>query len=344
MVVNSSVKIGYALGGGGARGLAHIGVLKVLEEHGIRPDIVAGTSMGSIVGALYSGGLTPGEIEKLALGLDWKKLVNLVDVTLPISGLLKGNRVVSLLRSIMGDMTFSQLKCDFASVATNIINGEQVVLRDGSLIEAIRASISIPGIFTPVAVEGRYLVDGGLINTVPVSVCRDMGAEYVIGVNVIPRPGQAICNPAKEQQYEACEMPESDETGHGSGSGTSPATHGVSLRSRVEEIETAVRVFFMSHRQRDDKGKLKQTLKPKREKVPRTRSGSPRLADVLSQSLTITEYWLAVENLKGADLAISPDVGHVGFWQFNRAAEAIAAGEQAARLVLETNKLPVLSR
>jgi NTE family protein len=344
MAVKSKVKIGYALGSGGARGLAHIGVLKVLEEHGIRPDIVAGTSMGSIIGALYSGGLTPGEIEKLALGLDWRKLLNLVDVTLPISGLLKGNRVVSLLRSIIGEMTFSQLKYDFASVATNIINGEQVVLHDGSLIEAIRASISIPGIFTPVAVAGRYLVDGGLINTVPVSVCRDMGADYVIGVNVIPRPGQAICNPAKSQQYEVCDTLEPDVAGQESGPGRVAVTHGTSLRSRIDGMNDAIRLFIMSHRQRDDQGKLKQTLKSKSGKEPHLRSGSPRLADVLSQSLTITEYWIAAENLKGADLAISPDVGHVGFWQFYRAAEAIAAGEQAARLVLETNKLPVFFR
>ena len=340
MAVKSKEKIGYALGAGGARGLAHIGVLKVLEEHGIHPDVVAGTSMGAIVGALYSGGLTPGEIEKLALGLDWRKLVNLIDVTLPISGLLKGNRVVSLLRSIIGEMTFSQLKYDFASVATNIINGEQVVLRDGSLIEAIRASISIPGIFTPVAVAGRYLVDGGLINTVPVSVCRDMGADYVIGINVIPRPGQAVCNPAREQLYQACETLEPDEAGPVK----LPVTHGTSLRSRIDEMNDAVRLFIMSHRQRDDKSKLKQTLKSKSGKGPHHRSGSPRLADVLSQSLTITEYWIAAENLKGADLAVSPDVGHVGFWQFYRAAEAIAAGEQAARTVLETNKLPVFFR
>ena len=343
MAVKSKVKIGYALGSGGARGLAHIGVLKVLEEQGIRPDVVAGTSMGAIVGALYSGGLTPGEIEKLALGLDWKKLVNLIDVTLPISGLLKGNRVVSLLKSIIGEITFSQLKCNFASVATNIINGEQVVLQDGSLIEAVRASISIPGIFTPVAIAGQYLVDGGLINTVPVSVCRDMGADYVIGINVIPRPGQAVCNPAKEQQYEACDILESDEAGQKSGSIKLPVTHGVSLLARIEEMNDAIRLFVMSHRPRDDKGKLKRTLKSKSGKRPHLRSGSPRLADVLSQSLTITEYWIAAENLKGADLAISPDVGHVGFWQFYRAAEAIAAGEQAARLVLEKNKLTVLS-
>ena len=164
------MKIGYALGGGAARGLSHIGVLKVLHEHGISPDIIIGTSIGAIIGALYAGGYEPSEIEQLALGLDWKKLVYLFDMTLPLSGLLQGKRVVSLLRSILGNLTFPELRCDFACVATDIINGEQVVLRDGSLIEAVRASISIPGIFTPVLIKGRYLVDGGLTNAVPVSV------------------------------------------------------------------------------------------------------------------------------------------------------------------------------
>ncbi len=344
MAVKNKIKVGYALGGGGARGLAHIGVLKVLEEHNIHPDIITGTSMGAIVGALYAGGLTPAEIEDLALGLDWKKLVNLIDVTLPISGLLKGRRVVSLLKSIMGDMTFSQLKCDFACVATNIISGEQVVFSKGSLIEAVRASISIPGIFTPVSIAGRYLVDGGLINTVPVSVCQDMGAGYVIGVNVIPKPGLVICSPERASQLEACESPESGETDNRTMSDEFSEARGGSLLSRIEDIENAIKIFFTPRHRRENKGKLKYSLKPKKEKVRRTRSGSPRLTDVLIQSLTITEYWIAMENLKGANLAISPDVGHVGFWQFNRAAEAIAAGELAARIILEKNTLPILSR
>ena len=127
MSVKGSMKIGYALGGGAARGLSHIGVLKVLDEYGIFPDIIAGTSVGAIVGALYASGYKPGEIEQLVLGLDWKKLVRLVDVTLPLSGLLQGKRVVSLLRSILGDLTFPQLRCAFACVATDIINGEQVI-------------------------------------------------------------------------------------------------------------------------------------------------------------------------------------------------------------------------
>ena len=201
MSIQSRRKIGYALGGGAARGLSHIGVLKGLEEHGIFPDIITGTSMGALIGVLYAGGIKIGDIEQFALRLDFKRLVLLADMTLPLSGLIGGKRVISLLKSILGDLTFSQLKYGFACVATDIKTGEQVILREGSLIEAVRASISLPGIFTPVTIKGRYLVDGGLVNEVPVSVCREMGTEYVIGV---------IFFSEQEQKAVKCELCDGD--------------------------------------------------------------------------------------------------------------------------------------
>ena len=343
MVVNGNMKLGYALGGGAARGLSHIGVLKVLDEQGIVPDIIAGTSIGAIVGALYAGGYKPSEIEQLVLGLDWKKLVRLVDMTLPLSGLLHGKHVVSLLRSVLGDLTFPQLRYDFACVATDIINGEQVVLRDGSLIDAVRASISIPGIFTPVAIKGRFLVDGGLINTVPVSVCRDMGAGYVIGVNVVPDPSKVMCNPNKDHHYQVCGSTKLEEVRDKTGLATESKIDSYSLRSRIADIENATKMFLMSHRPKGGRGILKSPPMAEVNKVRRVRTKSPGLIDVLSQTLTIAEYRVAMENLKDADLAISPDVEEIGFWQFNNAAQAIAAGERAARMVFSGNKLTNLS-
>jgi len=329
------MKIGYALGGGAARGLSHIGVLKVLEEYGIYPDIIAGTSIGAIVGALYAGGYKPIEIEQIVLGLDWKKLVYLVDMTLPISGLLKGKRVVSLLTSILGDLTFSQLGYAFACVATDISNGAQVVLRDGSLIEAVRASISIPGIFTPVAIKGRYLVDGGLVNTVPVSVCREMGAGYVIAVNVIPEPSKLMNNTSEDQQYHVYEPTKLG----GNDLAMIPIIHSHSLRSRIDAIENASKMFFVSHRPKRWRKILESPPLSEPNKARRLRTKSPGLIEVLSQTWTIAEYRIAVENLKDADLAISPDVEEIGFWQFSNAAQAITAGEKAARMALEGNKL-----
>ena len=254
-------KIGYALGGGGARGMSHIGVIKVLEEHGLFPEVIAGTSIGALVGALYAGGLKASEIEQWALGVDWKRMALLVDPGLSVSGLIHGKRITSMLKSLLGDVTFSDLKLGFACVATDILNGQEVVLDSGPVIKAVRASISVPGILTPVKVGGRYLVDGGLVNEVPVSTCRHMGAEYVVGVNVVPGPAGML-----------------------------------------------------------------QESKSKR---------PPTLVKVLSQSLLIAGHRAAIQNMEDADLAISPAVGRIGFFQFDKAAEAIAAGEEAARHALD---------
>jgi NTE family protein len=337
--VKNNIKIGYALGGGGARGLSHIGVLKVLDENGIFPDIIAGTSIGAMVGALYAGGYKPGEIERLVLEMDWKKLVRLADMTFPLSGLLQGKRVVSLLRSILGDLTFPQLRYTFACVATDIINGEQVILRDGSLIEAIHASISIPGIFKPVAIMGRYLVDGSLINAVPVSVCREMGAGYVIGVNVIPEPGKVMCNTNKDQQLQVCESTKLEYTGDEAELVMISRKNIRSLRSRIADIENATKMFITSHLPKGRRGKVESHPLSRVNRVRRLRTKSPRLIEVLSQTLTIAEYQVAAGNLKDADLVINPNVEEIGFWQFNNAAQAISAGERAARIVLDRNKL-----
>lgn len=178
-------KVGYALGGGAARGLFHIGVLKVLDEYAIVPDVIAGTSMGAVIGALYACGLKAAEIEQLALQIDWKQLFYLTDITVPLSGCVQGKRIDALLSSIIKDKTFLDLEIKFACVATDLANGKQTIFREGLVTEAVRASISVPMVFTPKQINGRYFVDGGLVNQVPVSVCREMGADYVIGVNTI---------------------------------------------------------------------------------------------------------------------------------------------------------------
>jgi NTE family protein len=336
----SENKIGYALGGGAARGLAHIGVLKVLEEHGIFPDVIAGTSIGALIGALYAGGLKAADIEQVALQVDWKRVVFLADITTPLSGLIQGKRVISLLKSIMGgDSDFSHLKCPFACVTTDIRSGQQVVLRRGSLVEAVRASISIPGIFTPARIGGRYLVDGGLVNEVPVSVCREMGANYVIGVNVLPDPAKMIQRVEKEQ---AKNVPPSSKAGDSSkGDKLLPALSkelSQSLRSRLDDIEGAVKAFLQQH-QPERQSLIAKPLRLVGVGEPnKLQPKTPRLLYILNQSMAITEYRLAVENLKDADLAISPSVEAIGFWHFDRAAQAIAAGEKAAQYALQQNK------
>jgi NTE family protein len=190
-------KVGLALGGGAARGLAHIGVLEVLEREGIPVDLIAGTSAGAAVGALYAKGRSVAQIKELVHNTGWRRLFSLIDLALPKSGFIEGARIKDLLRSVIGDISFSDLKIPLSCVATDISSGEEVVISDGLVLEGVRASISIPVIFTAVRWRDRYLVDGGLVNPVPVSTVRGMGADFVIAVNVIPPMGVRV-QPPKE--------------------------------------------------------------------------------------------------------------------------------------------------
>lgn len=268
-------KTGYALGGGGARGAAHIGVLKVLEQRGIFPDVIAGTSAGALVGALYAHGLKPTEIEKLALQLNWRELGRFADLTMPRSGLVEGKRFMTRLKSFLGDIQFSDLELPLVCVATDIMTGEEALLCEGSVVDAVRASISVPGLMIPVRQGGRYLVDGGLVNQVPARTCRQMGADYVIGVNVSPNPASV------------------------------PSGRKGARRETEESRQTA-----------------------------------PNLVKVLLQMSLINGYRQAMRDLEYADLVINPPVDDIGLFEFGRAAQAIAVGEEAARRALKSGFPP----
>jgi NTE family protein len=184
---NRKKKIGLALSGGAARGLAHIGVLQVLREENIPIDMIAGTSAGAVMGAVYASGQDINRMIEQALDAGWKRLAPLIDPSFPKTGFIKGRKITRLLSGFVGgNIKFSDLKIPLACVATDIDTGEEVVIDSGSVLEALRASISIPGIFTVVKREGRHLVDGGLTTPVPVRVTRQMGADFIIAVNVNP--------------------------------------------------------------------------------------------------------------------------------------------------------------
>jgi NTE family protein len=176
-------KIGLALGGGSARGWAHVGVIKALEEANIPIHCIAGTSIGSLVGGYYASGSFE-ELEHMAETIQWSTVLRYLDVTLPRQGLVEGKKILEFLRGSLKIKTIENLQIPFCAVAADLITGEEIRIKKGNLAEAIRASISIPGIFNPQKKADRWLVDGGLVNPVPVSAVRAMGADIVIAVDL----------------------------------------------------------------------------------------------------------------------------------------------------------------
>ncbi len=181
----NSPKIGLALGSGGARGLAHIGVLKALEKADIKIDYVAGSSIGALIGAYYAASPTLSKLEEFIFSFNKRKGFALFDPTLR-GGLIKGNKFEKLIEDLLDEKKFERLRIPFSAVATDFNTAEEVVLDNGVLAKAVRASISVPAVFRPVELGKQILADGGLSNPVPVSVVREMGADLVIAVNVEP--------------------------------------------------------------------------------------------------------------------------------------------------------------
>lgn len=180
-MTDERIKIGLALSSGAIRGFSHLGVLQVFEEEGIPVDIIAGTSAGSLVGGLYALGIELKYLIQLATNIKWE---HFTDLTIPKRGLILGKRFLDFLHVLTQNKTFDDVKIPFAAVATDIERGEPVIFRSGSIAEAIRASSSIPGIYVPYRKDGRLLVDGALVDRVPISLVREMGADIVIAVDV----------------------------------------------------------------------------------------------------------------------------------------------------------------
>jgi NTE family protein len=181
---SSILKIGLALGGGIGYGFAHVGVLKVLEESGLTVDIVSGTSVGSLVGALYASGKSAAQIEKIAEDVQWQNLLKLV---IPKEGLVSLETLEDFLKKNCGCGNIEDMKIKFSAVATDLIHSRSVVFDAGSVSKAVRASCSIPGIFTPLHYNGSILVDGGITNNLPVNVVKEQGADFIIAVDVLSR-------------------------------------------------------------------------------------------------------------------------------------------------------------
>ena len=293
-------RIGLALGSGSARGWSHIGVINALERAGIVPDIVCGTSIGALVGAAYAAG-EHARLEPWVRGLKWQSVVGLLDWKLG-GGLMAGGKLTNFFRSQYDDPGIEQLPKAFGCVATDLGSGREVWLREGSVIDAVRASIALPGVFTPARSDGRLLVDGGLVNPVPVSLCRAMGADIVIAVDlnwelVTRRRPRTKVQATPDEQAEQVKQ-------------ATALTHS----GRLEALMT--RIWPFNGAQKND--------------------DIPSMLGVMSASLNIMQVRITQSRLAGepADAMIRPRLPDMGAMDFHRGAAAIDEGERAAELAI----------
>ena len=185
-LVKNNKKVGLVLGCGGARGIAHIGVLKVLEREGIKPSFIVGSSIGAVIAGAYALGMTVEEIEKVALGFNNRaRIGKMFDISLSKGSLIKGNKIIDFLKELFGEATFADVKIPLRIVATDLESGEEVVIKKGSIALAAQASSAIPGLFPPAKYENKYLIDGGIVNPTPIDVAEEMGAEVIVAVDLI---------------------------------------------------------------------------------------------------------------------------------------------------------------
>ena len=295
--------IGIALGGGAARGWAHIGVLKTLIEAGLEPDIVAGTSIGAVAGACYVTGRL-NALEDFAGGLTRRRVFGFLDFNFAGSGLISGQRLNSRLESHLQEFTIEQLDRKFVAVATELGTGHEVWLNKGSLVNALKASFALPGIFRPVQINGRWLIDGALVNPIPVSVCRALGARIVIAVNL---SNDVFSKGAVIHDQEAYAEP------------SAPADDAELLGSNGRAA------VHLLHRQIFG------------------RSGAPGMSAVMMDAINITQDRIARSRLAGdpPDILIAPKTGSIGLFDFHRACEAIELGARVTEKQIEEIRIAV---
>ena len=300
-------KVGIALGSGSARGWSHIGVIRSLLEGGIPIDFTCGASIGALVAGSFSAGfLDP--LDRWVRKLSWSHIIGFMDVLIPRSGLVEGEKISGYLRGVLSDPRIEELPVPFSAVATDLKTGSEVWLREGSLIDAIRASISLPGIFTPFARNGQWLVDGGLVNPVPVSPCRAMGAEIVIAVNL---NSDIMGKPRLRRMADPSIRNSNSKNGV-----SSPAQGRWAAFLNQTAQQRNLTLFRQLFQEQPERG--------------------PSFFDVMATSVKIMQDAITRQRLLAdpPDILVKPKLAHIGLMEFNRADESIEEGKRAMDLQL----------
>jgi NTE family protein len=302
-VKSGGPSIGLVLGSGAARGFAHIGVMRALIAHGIKPDIIVGTSMGALVGGCYATDQLD-TLEEWARSLTMRRIIGYLDVRIGGAGLIGGGRLANRLEESIGEALIEDLPIRFAAIATEIGTGHEVWLTRGSLSLAVRASYALPGIFPPVHLGGRWLVDGALVNPVPVSAARALGARVVIAVNM-----------------------DADRFGRG----TTIASHGSELNDTPPAAIEPPRNGFARLR-----GIFGAERALKRQII--AGDSRPSFSTVMVESFNIMQDRLTRMRLAGdpPDVHITPRIGHIGWVDFHHAAESIEVGRAATEKAIDS--------
>jgi len=298
--------IGLALGGGAARGLAHIGIVRTLVAHGIVPNVVVGTSIGAVVGGAYATGHLD-TLEAWARRLQPRNILGYLDIRLNGSGLIGGDKLAAQLEAAIGPTLIEDLPVKFATVATEVRTGHEIWLTHGRMVEAMRASYALPGIFSPVLVGDRWLVDGALVNPVPVSAARAFGAEIVIAANLssdIFAHSTTIYSHGPAAEVTVAVAPETM---------IEPAAPKRGFGRLFSAERTMKREFFGT-------------------------AGRPGISSVMVDAFNIMQDRITRARLAGdpPDLLISPRVGEIGWFDFHRADDLIAHGTRAAERAIDS--------
>ncbi|MFC1645951.1 patatin-like phospholipase family protein [Candidatus Omnitrophota bacterium] len=286
--------IGLALGSGAAYGLAHIGVLRVLEKENIPVDIVAGTSIGALIGAMWSSGLSADEIESIMMQYNNNKgrvFRLLGDLCFPKASLAKGDRIGQFLKKHLGEKTFSDTRVPLKIVACDLDKREKIVYESGPLVDAVRSSIAIPGMFAPRFLKGDLVVDGGIMEPVPTGTLLESGAKKIISVNVLHSPEDLREGYKRYKSY---------------------------LEQKKKDIQQSNFIKKFVYRLRLA---LRKTL-------------FPNIFDIMVNSILTMEYVMSLENCKKADIVINPTIVGSNWFEFFRTEELIKKGEEETEKIL----------